>query len=197
MAGVTVVLYWIPLGAGGTGFVRLNGRIYEAITAAREHRDRLALLHTALEVKAPEGWFVIEAMWPSPDNDLTARGVTVSGPVFTARLRTRMLRYEVRCWEGGELADRQHAVGGPVLLSDSQVLASSILSCTGAVPRLTWGRDESRVGHMWNSNSVISWLLTTAGYQMEALRPPRGTRAPGWDAGITVAAGTYEARTVT
>ena len=40
-------LYWIPLGAGGW-FVRLNGRIYEAITAFRERRSPLDLFHTAL-----------------------------------------------------------------------------------------------------------------------------------------------------
>ena len=26
--GANIYLYWIPLGAGGSGFVRLNGRIY-------------------------------------------------------------------------------------------------------------------------------------------------------------------------
>ena len=87
MAEAAVLLYWLPLGAGGTGFVRLNGRIYEAITAARKHRDRLALLHTALEVQVPEGWFIIEAMWPSPDNDLVSRGVTVwNGRLLVNRL---------------------------------------------------------------------------------------------------------------
>ena len=35
-------LYWIPLGAGGNS-VRFNGRIYEAIKAAREHRLRCDL----------------------------------------------------------------------------------------------------------------------------------------------------------
>ena len=34
-----VDLYWIPLGAGGH-YVRLNGRIFEAIDAARRRRAR-------------------------------------------------------------------------------------------------------------------------------------------------------------
>ena len=38
-------LYWIPLGAGGHGFVRLNGRLYESLTARREHRPPPALPH--------------------------------------------------------------------------------------------------------------------------------------------------------
>jgi hypothetical protein len=187
MADAAVLLYWLPLGAGGTGFVRLNGRIYEAITAARTHRDRRALLHTALEVQVPEGWFVIEAMWPSPDSDLASRGVTVSGPVFASWMPTRVFRYEVRCWGDGTLADREYAVGGPTFLSDPYAVAASILDSVRSVPALTWGRDQSRVGGMWNSNSVISWLLTRAGYPMETLVPPDGTRAPGWDAGVAIA----------
>lgn len=195
MAGAAVLLYWLPLGAGGTGFVRLNGRIYEAITAAREHRDRQDLLHTALEVQVPEGWFVIEAMWPSPDNDLASRGVTVNGPVFASWLPTRVFRYEVRCWEDGALADREYAIGGPTFLTDTQAVAVSILDSVRSIPALTWGRDQSRVGGMWNSNSVISWLLTRAGYPMESLQPPQGTRAPGWDEGIAIAAGDVRIKT--
>ncbi|WKZ81800.1 MAG: hypothetical protein QY307_06760 [Acidimicrobiia bacterium] len=38
---------------------------------------------------------------------------------------------------------------------------------------------------MWNS--VISWLLTRAGFPMDDIRPPAGGRAPGWDAGVTIA----------
>jgi hypothetical protein len=40
---------------------------------------------------------------------------------------------------------------------------------------------------MWNSNSVISWLITRSGLPIEAVHPPTGGRAPGWDAGIVVA----------
>src|SRR5919204_5813683 len=64
-----------PLGAGGW-FVRLNGRIYEAVQAIRERRRPFDLYHTALEVRVPEGRFVIENSWPIPDGDGRARGVT-------------------------------------------------------------------------------------------------------------------------
>jgi hypothetical protein len=37
----SIELYWLPLGAGGW-FVRLNGRIWEAIHALLEHRRPLA-----------------------------------------------------------------------------------------------------------------------------------------------------------
>jgi hypothetical protein len=40
---------------------------------------------------------------------------------------------------------------------------------------------------MWNSNSVIAWLLVEAGIDMTQIRPPDGGRAPGWDAGLRAA----------
>ena len=45
-----VDLYWIPLGAGGH-YVRYNGRIFEAVEAARTHRPRCDLYHAALVVE--------------------------------------------------------------------------------------------------------------------------------------------------
>ena len=57
MAGV--YLYWLPLGAGGH-FVRLNGRVYEAITAGWQRRPARDLYHSALQFELPEGTFVIE-----------------------------------------------------------------------------------------------------------------------------------------
>ena len=96
MAGIE--LYWLPLGAGGW-FVRLNGRIWEAIHALLEHRRPLDLYHTALVVRVPEGRFVIENCWPIPAADGPSRGVLVEGPVGSRRMaRWRMFRYEVRRW---------------------------------------------------------------------------------------------------
>ena len=79
---VGIYLYWIPLGAGGTGFVRMNGRIYEAIKARLDRRQPLDLYHTALEVHVPEGQYVVETMWPKPDGDTELRGVLIEAPVF-------------------------------------------------------------------------------------------------------------------
>jgi hypothetical protein len=50
-----------------------------------------------------------------------------------------------------------------------------------------WGRDESRAGEMWNSNSVIAWLTARADLDADAIQPPVGGRAPGWNAGLVVA----------
>jgi hypothetical protein len=43
---------------------------------------------------------------------------------------------------------------------------------------------------MWCSNSLASWLLVRSGHDVADLRPPADGRAPGWTAGLTVAART-------
>jgi hypothetical protein len=40
---------------------------------------------------------------------------------------------------------------------------------------------------MWNSNSVIAWVIASSGIDAESIRPPAGGRAPGWRAGLEVA----------
>ncbi len=47
-----VDLHGIPVGAGGH-FVSFNGRVFEAIEAARQHRQRCGLDHVALVVELP------------------------------------------------------------------------------------------------------------------------------------------------
>jgi hypothetical protein len=184
-----IYLYWIPLGAGGAAIVRLNGRVYEAIQARRERRRPLDLYHTALEVTIPgEGRFIIENAWPSPDADIGSRGVVLEGPVFSRRAaRLRLFRYEVRCWRDGVIPDAGAAVASPQLVSGNPVLARHLLEVVGSVPALIWGRDELGAGEMWNSNSVISWLLAQSGLPADGLKPPAGGRAPGWRAGIVMA----------
>ena len=181
-------LYWIPLGAGGSGFVRMNGRVYEAIKARWERRRPCDLYHTALEVRLPEGRFIVETMWPSPDEDTTSRGVVVEGPVWSRGIGlVRMFRYEVRCWRDGLLPDAEEAVGGPQPLADDQETARRLLNMVGLVPALVWGRDQMGTGDMWNSNSVISWLIARSGLPIAEVQPPDGGRAPGWAAGVDIA----------
>jgi hypothetical protein len=186
-SGTGVDLYWLPLGAGGH-FVRLNGRLYEAIQAFRDRRGRFDLYHSALEVHVPEGRFTIETAWPIPDDDPASRGVVVEGPVFSPRLaRFRALRYEVRSWRDGAIPDVLEAVESPQRLSDDPETAGRVLDLAGSVPALVWGRDELRTGDMWNSNSVVSWLLARSGLPTDAIRPPARGRAPGWEAGLVAA----------
>lgn len=181
-------LHWIPLGAGGAGFVRFNGRVYETIKARSERRPPLDLYHTALQVTTFEETYVVENAWPSPDSDIAARGVVVEGPVFSRRLgRLRPFRYEVRKWRDGVIADLGHAVENP-LVSGDPGQARRLIDMVEKVPPMIWGRDEIGAGEMWNSNSVISWLLARTGIEMESIGPPPAGRAPGWRAGITLAA---------
>jgi hypothetical protein len=185
--GVGVDLYWLPLGAGGR-FVRFNGRVYERLHASLERRPRRDLYHSALEVTVPEGRFVIENAWPIPNMDGTSRGVTVEGPVGNRHFgRFRVFRYEVRRWREGTIADIDQAVESPRRLSHDEDQVRHVLALAGSVPAHVWGRDELRLGEMWNSNSVISWLLTTAGLPAAEIHPPMGGRAPGWASGVIVA----------
>jgi hypothetical protein len=183
---VHVDLYWIPLGAGGW-FVKRNGRLYEALVARRGRRRPYNLYHSALEVAVPEGRFVIEQA-PVPDKGGRRRGVVAEGPVgLRAAGRLRLFRYEVRCWRDGRIPDVGEAVESPRRLSTAGHVAHDVLRLASLVPTPVWGRDELGLGDMWNSNSVISWLLTGAGLDPDAIPLPPGGRAPGWDAGIAVA----------
>jgi hypothetical protein len=187
MAGAAIVdLYWLPLGAGGQ-FVRLNGRVYEALTAAWERRERFDLYHSALAVSVPGGSYVIE-MAPIPNGPGDMRGVVAEGPVgsrLTRRLR--LFRYEVRRWRNGSIPDLADAVESPQRVTTDPAAADRILALVPEVPMLVWGRDELRVHDMWNSNSLISWLLARSGVGFDNVRLPLGGRAPGWDAGIELA----------
>lgn len=182
-----VDLFWIPLGAGAR-VVRLSGRLFEAITSRRQRRRPCALYHSALQVVVPEGRYVIE-MTPIPDAHGERRGVVVEGAVGTRLAgRLRLFRYEVRRWRGGFVPDLAAAVASPVRVADDLERASRILDLAPDLPALTWGRDESHAGEMWNSNSVTSWLLARAGIDAGAIHPPFGGRAPGWHSGLVVAA---------
>jgi hypothetical protein len=181
-----VDLYWIPLGAGGH-CVRFNGRVFEAVQAALQHRRRDDLYHLALVVELDDQGYTIE-LAPSPDADLASRGVMATGAVGSRHMgRLRPLRYEVRCWRGGSIADLGDAVGGPRRLSSDPRVARRLLDLVATVPTPVWGRDELAAGEMWNSNSMIAWLIFTAGLPTDDLWPPTRGRAPGWHAGLEVA----------
>lgn len=181
----SIDLYWLPLGAGGH-FVWLNGKVYEAIEAFRERRRPFDLYHSALEVRVPEGRYVIETAWPIPDARPASRGVVVEGPVGSRRFaRFRVFRYEVRRWRDGVIPDILDAVASPQRLSEDEELARRVLDLAPTVPPHVWGRDELGTGEMWNSNSVVAWLLARSGLPVETIGPPLGGRAPGWRVGIT------------
>jgi hypothetical protein len=181
-----VDLYWLPLGAGGHS-VRLNGQIFEFLAARLQRRPPCDLYHSALVVRVPEGRFVIESA-PVLRGDGEERGVVAGGPVGTYLAgRFRIFRYELRRWAGGVIPDIAEAVESPQRLTNDAELARRLLELVPSAPTPVWGRDELRAGEMWNSNSVISWLITRCGLDAESMRAPRHGRAPGWHAGVVVA----------
>jgi hypothetical protein len=181
-----VDLYWLPLGAGGHS-VRLNGRIFEAVAARLAHRPPLDLYHAALEVRVPDGRFVIEQT-PVPNSDGSERGVLAEGAVGSRWAgRVRLFRYELRCWRDGAIPDMREAVESPRRLTDDASSSRRVLDLVPHVPTPVWGRDELGTGEMWNSNSFISWLIASSGLDAESIHAPAGGRAPGWRAGLVVA----------
>lgn len=178
-------LYWLPLGAGGHS-VRLNGKVFELFAARAERRDRCDLYHSALQVYVPEGRFVIEQApaW----GEGSRRGVVAEGAVGVRALgRFRLFRYEIRSWREGVIPDIAEAVQSPVRLSDEPDRSRRLLELAPQVPTPVWGRDELGAGEMWNSNSTVSWLLARSGLDVESIQLPHRGRAPGWNAGITIA----------
>jgi hypothetical protein len=86
----------------------------------------------------------------------------------------------------GTIPDVGFGVESPVRIADDVATARRALDLLPSVPTLVWGRDEAKTGDMWNSNSVVAWVLLRTGVNVERLHPPSGGRAPGWDAGIVV-----------
>lgn len=187
MSSVEVDLYWIPLGAGAGGaLVRWNGWLYEAISARRARRSRCGLYHSALAVTVDGATTTVEMapVWITRGE----RGVVAEGAVGLRTLGcSKLFRYEVRRWRDGTIPDAASAVGNPLSVTTRPEVARRILDLVPQFPTLVWGRDELHAGDMWNSNSLVSWLLVRAGLDVTEVGPPRHGRAPGWEAGIIAA----------
>jgi len=183
----SVDLYWLPLGAGGH-FVRLNGVVYERLASWAQRRPRYDLYHSALQIEVPAGRYVIEQA-PVPDlSGREQRGVVAEGPVGSRPAgRFRIFRYEIRLWLGGEIPDVAEAVDSPRRLSSDERQARSIIDLIPRVPTPVWGRDELGTGEMWNSNSIIAWVIASSGLDAASIEPPTRGRAPGWRAGVEIA----------
>jgi len=88
-------------------------------------------------------------------------------------------------------------VDSPRRLTSDEARGRRVLDVVRHVPTPVWGRDQLGTGEMWNSNSVVAWTLARSGIDAESIQPPAGGRAPGWHAGLVVAASAYEAATGT
>jgi hypothetical protein len=185
-ADAAVDLYWLPLGAGGH-FVRMNGVLYEAAAALAQRRAPCDLYHSALEVRLRAQRYVIE-MAPIFQAPPAQRGVVCIGPVGARWAgHFRLFQYGIRRWLDGEIPDVGEAVGSPLRLTSDAGCAQRLYELVPQVPTPVWGRDELGTGDMWNSNSLIAWLIARSGIDVQAIRPPRGGRAPGWTAGVMLA----------
>jgi hypothetical protein len=100
--------------------------------------------------------------------------------------RFRLFRYEIRCWEEGTIADVADAVTTETVTTESEI-ALRLVGLVGAVPAFVWGLRVAGSEEMWNSNSVISYLLALAGLPADSYEPPLGGRAPGWRTGTVLA----------
>lgn len=180
-------VYWLPLGAGGS-VVRWNGRLYERVRAWRRGVAPCDLYHAALEVVVEDERYVIE-MAPVWNERAQERGVRVRGPVGLRVLgMLPLFRYEVRCWRDGIIPDRDEAVDSPVTVSESPQTVAEVLALVSGCPAYVWGRDALGCGDMWNSNSLVAWLLTRTLPDVAAtLAPPTRGRAPGWASGVELA----------
>ena len=186
MDAAWIDLYWLPLGAGGR-CVGWNGRIYEGVVAARQRRSRCDLYHSALQIQHHGVSYAVE-MGPVWNVAAPGRGVVCEGPVGARALgRSRAFRYEVRCWPGGSIPDLEEAIGGPRRVTRDPAQVAAVLALLPQVPPLTWGRDELGTGDMWNSNSLVAWVLARSGHEMDVITPPLHGRAPGWLAGLRLA----------
>ena len=162
----------------------LNGKAYEALSAAFERR-RLTSTMPDFEVRLGDGSFVIEVA-PSPD-----------AACRPGRRRRRP------CWQPLRRCPTALPLRGPLLVGRSDpdvdeavaspcaclMIQRPLIACSSSYPpsrHSVWGRDELQTGDMWNSNSVISWLIARAHLLVDVALPPHG-RAPGWAAGIRVA----------
>jgi len=167
--------------------VRLNGRVFEAAAARAARRPACDLYHSALEVRVGTARFVIEQA-PVRDDRGERRGVVAEGPVGIRWAgRFRILRYETRRWRDGRIPDVDEAVDSPRRLTDERSRAQRVLDLVPQVPTPVWGRDDLKTGDMWNSNSVIAWLIARSGIDTESIHPTTAGRAPGWHAGLVVA----------
>jgi hypothetical protein len=184
-----VDLYWVPLGAGDRfPVVRWSGRAFEALAARRGHRGRCDLYHAALEIRIDGHRYVVE-MTPAWGAGDLGRGTVATGPVGLRALgRSTLFRYEVHRWRDGSIPDIAQAIGGAQLMTDDIDATRALFELVPAFPTATWGRDEGTTGDMWNSNSLVAWLLAKAGVDLRDVRPPPRGRAPGWSAGLEIAA---------
>lgn len=186
MDDASLELYWIPVAAGTSRAQQASLRFWEGFEAARARRRRAVLYHSALKFRLDGQRFTLELM---PAFIRTDAPPLMTGPVGVRGAdRLRLFRYQLVCLPVDALPDEQWAVESPVRLSADSGAVRRVIELAPCVPRYAWGRRQRGTREMWTSDSVVSWLLVKAGVDLSRVHPPRGGRAPGWDAGKQLAA---------
>lgn len=125
-------------------------------------------------------------LWGQPAGP---RGVVTERLVDTRRLgRFRLFRYEFRCWCDGVLPNQ---CSGGRIADDARRRAGhrphpARPRAVGCPPDL--GRDELGIVDMWNSNSLVAWLLTTSGLDATAVTAANDGGTLSWASGLVAAA---------
>ena len=181
-------LYWLPLGAGGHS-VRWNGRAFEAVAARLKHRSAARPLSLRARSAAARSGAICDRAGSDPGRARQGAGAWLQRGLLVRAGRGARGSSATRCDDGetASIPDVADAVESPLRLTDDPRIAQRLWDCVPDLPTPVWGRDELGAGEMWNSNSIVSWLIVRSGLPIEAIQPPAGGRAPGWNAGIVVA----------
>ena len=170
--------------------MRGSGRVYEALAATRRHRERLDLYHSALIVQSGRAHaYAIEMapVWAVRDLD---RGVISEGPVGSRSWgRYRLFRYEIRCWRDGTIPDAAAAVDSPDASAPTRPGPAECSSSCRPSPSLPGAATSS---HRRDVELQLADRLAARPkrprHRAARFQPPVGGRAPGWSAGLVVAA---------
>ena len=178
MTGVD--LYWLPLGAGGHS-VRLNGIASSRPSPrALQRRARRDLYHAALEVRRPDGP-VGDRAGALPGADGARARRRGRGRRWGCEPRAGCACSATRSAAGVDGVDPRRRGGRRQPAPPDRRPASAPGGCSSScrsVPTPVWGRDELRAGEMWNSNSLVSWLIARTGLDVDVdPAPPGRTRA--------------------
>ena len=148
--------------------MRLNGRIFEAVGRGLEQRDRVRPLPLRMVVRVPEGEFVIEQAPVGTERELAASSPKAPVGSRWARADSDLPLRDppLARWRdpGRRRGGRQPAAAD----RGFPLRAGRARSCAN-VPMPVWGRDELGTGEMWNSNSVVAWLIARSGLAVDAV----------------------------
>ena len=183
----TVVVYWIPLGAGVVGCPHQRQAVRGGVgdpPRARTCRSTTPPSRSRSRKDASSSrwhpWPTLTASAAAPSEQ--GRSVP-GGRGGCGSFATRSAAGATACFQTPPLLSVV-----PSSWPRTPRVARRLIELVPTVPTPTWGRDELSTGEMWNSNSVTSWLLARSGVEVGGLGPPDGGRGPGWDAGLAVAA---------